>query len=57
MDDAENTSVSVQEGDLIVMGTDGLFDNLSKEQILKEVAHLEVGGLYWHDKMYCSVAS
>lgn len=33
-------------GDLIVLATDGLFDNVSTEQILKEVAQLEVS--------YCS---
>ena len=32
----------MEEGDLIVMGTDGLFDNLSMEQILDEVENLEV---------------
>lgn len=42
LEEAESSSFSVEEGDLIVMGTDGLFDNLSMEQILDEVESLEV---------------
>ena len=38
----ESSSFSVEEGDMIVMGTDGLFDNLSIDQILDEVEKLEV---------------
>lgn len=32
--DAEQCSVSVQEGDLIILATDGLFDNLSEADVL-----------------------
>ena len=42
MDEAESTSFSVELGDLIVLATDGLFDNVSTEQILKELSQLEV---------------
>ena len=42
LDEAESTSFSVELGDLIVLATDGLFDNVSTEQILKELSHLEV---------------
>ena len=42
LDEAESTSFSVEPGDLIVLATDGLFDNVSTEQILKELSQLEV---------------
>ena len=42
MDEAEGSSFDVCEGDIIVMGTDGLFDNLSTSQILQEVEVLKV---------------
>ena len=54
LDEAENMSISVQEGDLIVMATDGLFDNLSNEQILREVAQLEVMAKH-QEKASCAV--
>lgn len=41
MEEAESSSFSMEEGDLIVMGTDGLFDNMSMEHILDEVEKLE----------------
>jgi len=41
LDEAESTSFSVELGDLIVLATDGLFDNVSTEQILNEVSQLE----------------
>lgn len=46
LDEAESTSFSVEPGDLIVLATDGLFDNVSTEQILKELSQLEVGIYY-----------
>ena len=45
LDEAESTSFSVELGDLIVLATDGLFDNVSIEQILREVSQLEVSKL------------
>ena len=42
LDEAESTSFSVELGDLIVLATDGLFDNVSTEQILNELSQLEV---------------
>lgn len=41
LDEAESTSFSVELGDLIVLATDGLFDNVSTEQILNELSQLE----------------
>lgn len=46
LDEVESTSFSVEPGDLIVLATDGLFDNVSTEQILKELSQLEVGIYY-----------
>ena len=46
LDEAESTSFSVEPGDLIMLATDGLFDNVSTEQILKELSQLEVGIYY-----------
>jgi len=37
-DDAELIELEAKEGDIIVMATDGLWDNLSEEEILKIVA-------------------
>ena len=48
MDEAEGSSFDVCEGDIIVMGTDGLFDNLSTSQILQEVEVLKV----WHNTSF-----
>jgi protein phosphatase PTC7 len=45
LDVAENTSFKVEVDDLIIMGTDGLFDNLPKDQILQEVSELEVSDI------------
>lgn len=39
---AETTSFSVQEGDVIVLGTDGLFDNMKDDMIIKHIARLKV---------------
>lgn len=41
LDAAESTSFSVEHGDLIVLATDGLFDNVSTEQILEQLSQLE----------------
>ncbi|XP_071945915.1 protein phosphatase PTC7 homolog [Antedon mediterranea] len=38
---ASNKSLSVQEGDLILIATDGLFDNMSESMILKELSKLQ----------------
>lgn len=46
LDEAESTSFSVELGDLIVLATDGLFDNVSTEQILNELSQLEVSKMY-----------
>lgn len=42
LDSAEQTSFAVEEGDVVVLATDGLFDNLSTAQILEEIAKLKV---------------
>ena len=36
-DDSENYHLRVREGDLLILGTDGVFDNLFEEEILKIV--------------------
>lgn len=41
LDSAEQTSFAVEEGDVVVLATDGLFDNLSTAQILEEIAKLK----------------
>jgi protein phosphatase PTC7 len=38
---AQSTSFGVQEGDVILVGTDGLFDNLSEDMILKHIRKLK----------------
>ena len=50
LDAAESTSFSVEHGDLIVLATDGLFDNVSTEQILEQLSQLEVC-LVWCSKI------
>lgn len=41
LESAEQTSFAVEEGDVVVLGTDGLFDNLSTKQILEEISKLK----------------
>ena len=43
---AERTSFGVQEGDIILVGTDGLFDNMHEEMILQQLAKLKVCNLF-----------
>ena len=43
---AERTSFGVQEGDIILVGTDGLFDNMHEEMILQQLAKLKVRHLF-----------
>ena len=43
---AERTSFGVQEGDIILVGTDGLFDNMHEEMILQQLAKLKVRNLF-----------
>lgn len=38
---AETTSFTVQEGDIIILGTDGLFDNMKDEMIVKHISRLK----------------
>lgn len=38
---AQTSSIGVEEGDIILVGTDGLFDNLSEEMILHHVSKLK----------------
>lgn len=38
---AETSSYNVKEGDIILLGTDGLFDNMHEEMILKQIAKLK----------------
>ena len=39
---AQSTSFKVQEGDVILVGTDGLFDNMNDDMILSHIAKLKV---------------
>jgi len=39
---AETTSFTVQEGDVILLGTDGLFDNMKDDMIVKHILRLQV---------------
>lgn len=39
---ANSASFSVEEGDLILLATDGLFDNLGEDIILEHVSQLKV---------------
>ncbi|KAF9963350.1 hypothetical protein BGZ65_004119, partial [Modicella reniformis] len=41
--DAQTFTVKVKSGDIVVMGTDGIFDNLFDEDILEEVVHCVSG--------------
>ena len=43
---AQSTTFGVKEGDLILVGTDGLFDNMSEEMLLYNVAQLQVSYCY-----------
>ncbi|KAG5461650.1 MAG: hypothetical protein BJ554DRAFT_6121, partial [Olpidium bornovanus] len=38
-EDAQGFTVKIQKGDVVVMGTDGIFDNLFDEDILEEVLY------------------
>ena len=42
LDAAEETTFAVKEGDIVVLATDGLFDNVSEEQIIDEISKLKV---------------
>ncbi|CAH8506558.1 unnamed protein product [Schistosoma bovis] len=42
---AAQTSVEVKPGDVIIVGTDGLFDNLTESMILQEIKTIEVESL------------
>ncbi|ESO04675.1 hypothetical protein HELRODRAFT_99567 [Helobdella robusta] len=42
-DSAQSTTFSVEEGDLILIATDGLFDNLNDQVILKHLSNLKAG--------------
>lgn len=39
---AESTSFKVEEGDVILLGTDGLFDNMGEDLIVAHIAKLKV---------------
>lgn len=36
-EDSDNYQLRVREGDLLILGTDGMFDNLFEEEILEIV--------------------
>ena len=39
---ADSSSFAVEEGDVIMLGTDGLFDNMSEDMLLHHVSKLQV---------------
>ena len=39
---AESSSFGVEEGDVILLGTDGLFDNMSEDLLLRYTSNLKV---------------
>lgn len=39
---AESSSFDVEEGDLILLGTDGLFDNMNEDMILDCLSKMKV---------------
>jgi len=39
--DADTTTISIQKGDLIVMATDGLFDNMFQQQIVDRLQRID----------------
>jgi len=39
---ADTTTFTVQEGDIIILGTDGLFDNMKDDMIMKHISRLKV---------------
>ncbi len=41
-DNAATSSIQLDEGDFIVVATDGLWDNLSEKQLLAEIANIKV---------------
>lgn len=41
---ADSSSFAVEEGDVIMLGTDGLFDNMSEDMLLHHVSKLQVCG-------------
>ena len=41
LDSAEETSFAVEEGDVVVLGTDGIFDNLTEKQMINEISKLK----------------
>ncbi|RTG81081.1 protein phosphatase PTC7, partial [Schistosoma bovis] len=49
---AAQTSVEVKPGDVIIVGTDGLFDNLTESMILQEIKTIEVSCVYLFGKIY-----
>ena len=40
---AHSSTFGVKEGDIILVGTDGLFDNLNEDMILNHISQLKVG--------------
>ena len=44
-DNASTSSIQLNEGDFIVVATDGLWDNLSEKQLLVEIANIKVSFL------------
>ena len=46
IDEADQSTIPLEEDDVIVLGSDGLFDNLSTQQIGREILQLKVTIFY-----------
>ena len=44
---AESSSFDVEEGDIILLGTDGLFDNMNEDMILDCLSKMKVHKLLY----------
>lgn len=44
---AESSSFDVEEGDIILLGTDGLFDNMNEDMILDCLSKMKVHNLLY----------
>jgi protein phosphatase PTC7 len=53
---AQSTTFTVQEGDIILLGTDGLFDNMKDDMILRHVSQLKNNSLEDIQKVANSIA-
>ena len=46
-DNASTSSIQLDEGDFIVVATDGLWDNLTEKELLVEIANIKVSAVFF----------